>query len=234
VGHRGVSARARRDPCGGLAGSGPEVLRRHRWLSVAALLGGAALLARWQLERLFLETPDYALVGRTKGLEIREYEPRVVAETIVWDALDWDTARSEGFARLADYIFGNNTRASQHWARGERPDGERLPMTAPVTTRASAHGYVVTFGMPKGRRLSDLPTPNDPSIVLRTHGGGRIAALRFHGPYDAELIANKEAELVLLSREAGLELVGEPLFAGYDAPSTLPFLRRVEVWVPIA
>ena len=34
--------------------------------------------------------------------------------------------------------------------------------------------------------------------------------------------------------QAGLTPAGAPLFAGYDAPSTLPFLRRLEIWVPIA
>lgn len=220
----------------GLAGTGPEALKKRRGLSVAALLGGAALLARWQLGRWFLEEPDYRLVRRENGLELREYAPRVVAETVVWDALDWDSARTEGFTRLAAYIHGDNTR--RHGRSGQAVPyptrHERLPMTAPVTMRASPQGYVVTFGMPKGRTLSDLPDPNDTDVALRTHGSMRIAALRFRGSYDAELVANKEAELVLRAREAGLEIIGEPMFAGYDAPSTLPFLRRVEVWAPIA
>lgn len=217
----------------GLAGHGPAVLRERRWLSATALLGGVALLARWQLERFLLEKPEYTRIGRLNGLELREYEPRVVAETVVAEALDWDTARSEGFRRLAGYIFGNNERVRWRARKAWRGDHERLPMTAPVTMSASLAGYVVSFGMPRGR-ASDLPVPTDANVTIRTDQGGRVAVLRFRGPYDPELVANKEAELVLRAREAGLEIVGEPTFAGYDAPSTLPFLRRVEVWVPIA
>lgn len=220
----------------GLSGKGPAPLRKRPWLSFAALAGGAALLAKWQLERFFRETPDYVLVARVNGLEIRNYEPRIVAETVVTDALDWDTARTEGFRRLASYLHGDNEERVLPGAEWEVEHDryERLAMTAPVTMRASWSGYIVSFGMPKGRRLLDLPIPKDTNVALRTDRGGRIAVLRFRGPYDPELVANKEAELVLRAREAGLEIMGEPRFAGYDAPSTLPFLRRVEVWVPIA
>lgn len=216
----------------GLAGAVPGAFRERRWLSVASLLGGALLLARWQLGRLFLEKPEYELVSRANGLELREYPPRVVAETVVGDALDWDTARSEGFRRLAGYIHGDNRTTLAQTSFEARH--ERLPMTAPVTMRASPEGYVVAFMMPKRRQLSDLPVPTDPAVTLRTHAGERIAALRFRAPYDADLVASKEAELVLRAREAELEIAGETMFAGYDAPSTLPFLRRVEVWVPLA
>ena len=41
-------------------------------------------------------------------MEIRRYGPRIAAETTVTD--DEDRARSIGFRRLADYIFGANQR----------------------------------------------------------------------------------------------------------------------------
>jgi hypothetical protein len=111
---------------------------------------------------------------------------------------------------------------------------ERIAITAPVGTRRAAAGYVVSFTMPKQYELESLPAPSDERVLLRQVPGERVAVLRFSGRYRSELIHDKQAELVRRARAAGLETVGEPLFAGYDAPSTLPFLRRVEVWVPIA
>jgi hypothetical protein len=222
----------------GLLDRGPRVLRERPWLSALVAAGGAAFLAKWQLERLFSEAPDYEVERRIGELEIRRYAPRVIAETLVEDEADWQAARSEGFKRLASYIFGGNTRqealemTSPMGMSEERPgSSERLPMTSPVTTERTTAGHFITFDMPKARTLADLPDPEDARIQLRQTPTERIAALRFRGSYRTELIRQKQAELLRLVRAAGLEADGEPMFAGYDAPSTLPFLRRVEVWV---
>jgi hypothetical protein len=224
----------------GLAGRGPRLLRERRWLSALTALTGAVLLARWQLERLITEEPEYEVERSLNGLEIRHYGPRVIAETLVENQPDWDVARSEGFRRLASYIFGGNQReqgiamtAPVSVETGAKKS-ERIAITAPVGTRRAAAGYVVSFTMPKQYELESLPAPSDERVLLRQVPAERVAVLRFSGRYRSELIHDKQAELVRRARAAGLETVGEPSFAGYDAPSTLPFLRRVEVWVPIA
>jgi hypothetical protein len=61
-----------------------------------------------------------------------------------------------------------------------------------------------------------------------------VAALRFSGRYSGDLPAKKGAELLARVREAGLHALGEVTFAGYDAPSTVPWLRRNEVLVDLA
>jgi hypothetical protein len=224
----------------GLAGRGPRLLRERPWLSALTALGGAALLVRWQLERLITEEPEYEVERSLNGLEIRRYGPRVIAETLVENLRDWDEARSEGFRRLAGYIFGGNQREQEIAMTGPVSVGvgakksKRVAMTVPVGTRRRASGYVVTFSMPKEYELESLPTPSDERVVLRQLPEERVAVLRFSGRYRSELIHDKQAELVRRARAAGLETVDEPCFAGYDAPSTLPFLRRVEVWVRIA
>jgi len=222
----------------GLADRGPRVLRERPWLSALVAAGGAAFLAKWQLERLFSQEPDYELERRIGELEIRRYAPRVIAETLVDEESDWQAARSEGFKRLANYIFGGNTRQetldmTSPVGMGQEQAGssERLAMTSPVTTEHTTAGYFITFDMPKERTLADLPDPDDSRIQLRQTPRERVAALRFSGSYRTELIREKQDELLRLVQAAGLEADGDPMFAGYDAPSTLPFLRRVEVWV---
>ena len=55
--------------------------------------------------------PPFTVERSFGGVEIRRYESRIAAETTI-DA-DEEKARSEGFRRLAGYIFGGNTTKSK-------------------------------------------------------------------------------------------------------------------------
>ena len=224
----------------GLAGRGPRVLRKNPVL--AGLLTGGALvgLAKWQLDRFFTETPDYEVVRAFEGFEIRHYPPRVVAETTV-HGVEHDDALNEGFSRLARYIFGDNEGARSAMAApielretsGEAAKGEHIAMTTPVTSHAYDDGHVVTFTMPKHRALELLPVPKDARVRVRRTEGERFAVLTYRGTYGGELARAQQEELLARVKEQGLVTRGTPIFAGYDAPSTLPALRRVEAWVEL-
>ena len=60
-----------------------------------------------------------------------------------------------------------------------------------------------------------------------------VAVLRYGGKHTGPKVAQKFSELLALVREAGLSYRGSPEFAGYDPPTTLPFLRRNEVWLEL-
>lgn len=223
----------------GLAGRGPRVLRRNP--ALAGLLTGGALLglAKWQLDRFFTETPDYEVQRAFDGFEVRHYPPRVVAETTV-HGVDHDAALNEGFSRLAGYIFGANEGARSAMAApielreaSGKAMSEKIAMTTPVTSHAYDDGHVVTFTMPKHRALELLPVPKDARVRVRRTEGERFAVLSYRGAYGGELARAKQADLLARVKEQGLVTRGTPLFAGYDAPSTLPALRRVEAWVEL-
>lgn len=218
----------------GLAGRGP--LRHRRGLAGVATVAGAAMLVKWQLERLFSETPDYEVEQRIGDIEIRRYPPRIVAETVV-ELADEDEARSEGFRRLAGYIFGGNVDKREIAMTAPvsvQSRSAKIDMTSPVTVTTAPEGHTVTFTMPRKWNLATLPAPRDSRVELKELPASRVAVLTYRGTYRGDLTRRKQAELSNKVRAAGLVATGAPVFAGYDAPSTLPFLRHIEAWVPLA
>ncbi|MBL8949652.1 MAG: heme-binding protein [Myxococcaceae bacterium] len=207
-----------------------------------ALGGLAALvsfgLVRWQLAGRFVEEPAYEVERDDGGFEVRRYGPTVLAETVV-EAESSASAVNTGFRRLAGYIFGNNTRSEKLAMTApvtqSLSSGETLAMTAPVTQSAEGAGrWRVTFTLPKGRTVADLPVPVDGSVSLRAVGARRVAVLRYSGTTPPERVTEQERALREALASAGLSPRSEAVSARYDPPSVLPFLRRNEVWLELA
>lgn len=205
---------------------------QKRVLAAAGAVVGLNLV-RWQLQRFFTPRPRYQVLQHDGPFEIRRYPAMVVAQTRVNSG--FDLALNEGFGRLAGFIFGKNT------------GHERVSMTTPVmtqheslefdslTTEAQVDGgYTVSFVMPPERTVADLPLPDDDRVMLRELQPRTVAALRFSGRSGSERVRRASERLMDQARSHGIEVLGEPAFAGYDAPSTLPLLRRNEVWVQVA
>ncbi len=206
-----------------------------------------AVLTRWQLARWFTEEPDYDVEQRAGSIELRLYPRTIRAETTV-QAASWEEALDEGFHRLARYIFGGNHRrqiaALGESTRGIDSDaptraGERIHMTAPVTARVvrpasnsdeELSAYTITFTMPKSRAPRTLPVPEDRRVHLRAVPARRVAVLRYRGRHSYDKVLEYSGYLQEVLERAGLSTRGEPEFAGYDSPSTLPLLRRNEIW----
>lgn len=220
-----------------LASRAGKLSSRVRASGLWALGGASALaLARWQLLRFFIEKPTYVLESRIGKLEVRRYPAFVQAETIL-PGEDWDEALSEGFRRLKHYISAGNTGA-EHIPMtapvlSSPARRDELEMTSPVTARTS-EGYTVAFLMPKDRDLSTLPAPRDARVSLRALPPRRVAALRHSGRVTGERLRVQESRLLSCVEQAGLIPISEPTFAAYDPPSTLPILRRLELWVQVA
>lgn len=198
---------------------------------IAGTITAAAFAAvRWQLARWFTQQPPYEVERRLGDLELRRYPAYVEARTKVPEP-HFEEAIDAGFRRLARYIFGENKGAAA-FAMVDSP-GERLAMTTPVMAHRETGAHVVAFVMPTEKTLVTLPVPDDSGIELVQVPARRIAALRFRGRYTTANIREHGLKLEALVRKAGLAVRGEPSFAGYDPPTTLPFLRRAEMWVAI-
>ena len=182
-----------------------------------------------------IEEPSYDVVTAANGIELRRYAPTIRAVTVV-DHTHHDRAMSEGFRRLAGYIFGGNTQQQAIAMTSPvttQPTSVKIAMTAPVTTQAAATGMRVTFTMPASFTLATLPTPNDRAVVLEAVDVRLVAVRRFSG-FAGDAAVEREQQALLNGLAAlGVRSIGAVELARYDPPWTLPFLRRNEVAVEV-
>tara|TARA_B100001750_G_scaffold11959_1_gene8686 strand:- start:703 stop:1233 length:531 start_codon:yes stop_codon:yes gene_type:complete len=168
-----------------------------------------------------LEEPGFDIIKQYKHFEIRRYSDTIQAR--VHTSGDGWTNSSEGFRRIAGYIFGRNERK------------QSIAMTAPVHMWKTEGGSKMAFTMPSEHELDDLPVPNDSGIELLPIEGGVFAALRFSGFSGHSKRDRLISKLQRLLEKEGIVVAGEPMLAVYDNPTTtLPFMRRNEILLPIA
>jgi hypothetical protein len=206
--------------------------RQARAIGVVLLVAAAGLGTG---EAMAIEESEYAVIERAGDLELRQYEPYIVAETQVEG--DFEDVGNEGFRRLAGYIFGKNrSKASIGMTApvNQEPASEKIDMTAPVGQEARDGEWRITFVMPAKYTMDTLPRPLDERVVLRAEPGGLVAAIRYSGSWSRKRYLEQEAKLRSLLEERGLEATGEPVFARYNSPFALWFLRRNEVLIPVA
>ena len=178
-----------------------------------------------------VEEPAFSVVDSPAGLEVRQYGPRIAAETTVTG--QDEQARSAGFRRLAGYIFGGNTtRTSIAMTAPVAQASEKIAMTAPVAqTPDGAGAWRIQFIMPSQYSLDALPAPKDPSVRLVALEPETFAVLRFSGSTRDEAVNARKAELLRLLAQTGWRAAGEPVAWFYDPPWQLPSQRRNEVAV---
>ena len=208
--------------------------RKQMWWLLAILavvLLGAAL---WGPIVSNVEHPKYALIARSGNIEIRDYAPMIAAETEVTG--ERRDAISKGFRLIADYIFGNNAAAQKvsMTAPVTQQGTEQIAMTAPVTQRGEGKRWHVRFIMPSKYTMETLPKPNNPSVQLKEIPERRFAAIRFSGMGGKESLEYYTKELDDFLSAKDLRPLSPPIYAFYNPPWTLPFLRRNEVMIEVS
>jgi hypothetical protein len=88
--------------------------------------------------------------------------------------------------------------------------------------------------MPKKYKLSELPTPHNSEVILKKQPKRTLAVLQFSGFINQDHIAQKTTELLKNTKMEKIKTKGKPFFMAYDAPWTIPFLRRNEVAIEVA
>lgn len=195
--------------------------------SVLFLLAGGTAMA--------IEEAAYTVVKKSDVFELRDYVPHILAETIVEGSLE--DAGNKAFRKLFRYISGDNrsqNKIAMTAPVSQESKGEKIAMTAPVGQERSADKWVVSFTMPASSSLETLPVPNDPAIMLRQVPSRRMAAVRYSGTWSEKNYLDHKERLDTWIRENGFNIDGEPVWARYNPPFTLWFLRRNEILIPVA
>ena len=182
------------------------------------------------------EEPIYTVLSSTDTYEVRRYEPYLVAEVDV-DG-DFGSAGSDAFRMLAGYIFGDNVPEQKMamTAPVESTAGTKMAMTAPVTSRSAddAGQYTYAFVMERKYTLETLPKPEDPRIRIVERPARTMAVRRYSGTWSEANYLEHHSALLAALEAAGLEPIGPPVWARYNAPVTPWFMRRNEVMVEVS
>lgn len=203
------------------------VLRKILAGASALVLGACSVVG----VRSGTEEPAFETLDRFGDVEIRRYAPRMAAETLV--AADETASRSEGFSRLARYIFGGNAGAqSIAMTAPVAQQASQIAMTAPVAQApAAGGGYRIRFFLPASLRTP--PAPLDASVEIVTVPGETVAVLRYTGSTGPDAVADARARLLAALPPSRWRAAGEPYSWFYDPPWTLAPLRRNEAVVPV-
>tara|TARA_B100000459_G_scaffold126911_1_gene79965 strand:+ start:90 stop:731 length:642 start_codon:yes stop_codon:yes gene_type:complete len=181
-----------------------------------------------------VEKPKYQATALTNDIELRSYDPMLVAS--VQMSGKRKTAISEGFRVLADYIFGNNTldQNISMTAPVEQQTGQKIAMTAPVQQQQKAsNSWIISFVMPNQFSLKTIPKPNNEMITLNEVPAQRFITIRFSGTNSDDNIKQNESALFNYIAQNKINVTGEPKYAFYNPPWTLPFMRRNEIMVQL-
>jgi hypothetical protein len=205
-----------------------ESITYYAALALEALIGVFGI-------RLY-EEPRYEVINRISDrVEIRQYGSRVAAEVEL--PATGKAGRDEAFRLLFAYIAGANESSASGNARiamtvpVEVREKKRMAMTAPVQASEAIGAMRMQFFLPAKYTQDSAPKPLDGRVRLVTVPGETIAILRFSG--SGSDFAERQSELITILRGSEWHPTGAPYALNYDAPFTLPFLRRNEAAVAV-
>lgn len=188
--------------------------------TILFVLVATALLAWLKLgcatARAGYATAPYRVVRTDGKFELRDYPLLVVAETPM-------RGGDNGFMRLFHYIGGENATK------------QKISMTTPVFIRdAGSTNATMAFVMPASLGTNGTPQPTQTNVVVRQIPAGQFAVYQFSGGRSVKNATNALAQLTAWLAREKIAAQGEPVFAYFDPPWTLSFLRRNEVMFRVA
>jgi hypothetical protein len=162
--------------------------------------------------------PEFQTLIEVGAYSLRRYESFSVTQVMVQG--ERQAAINEGFRQLADYIFGANANRT------------KIPMTIPVRqcyANREASQWQVEFVVPPDWTPETLPQPKNTQIQFKVYEPSEFAVIRFNGsPKEVDFLTQEENLLHWLQQKGRFHL-GEPIYAFYNPPWTLPFMRRNEI-----
>ena len=167
----------------------------------------------------YTETPHYQEFKKQGKISWRHYPPLNIVKVKVQGPQQ--EALQKGFVAVAAYIFGENATHT------------KIAMTKPVLQMGQAQNWQVAFILPQKYALSDLPLPVKANLELLTLMEGDYLVQRFSGRIRESRLQSQMLQLMTFAQVHDCQVQGEPIFAFYNPPWTLPFMRRNEVWLKL-
>lgn len=180
-----------------------------------------------------VEIPNYEVIKSENNIEIRRYEPMIIAEvTAIGKRED---AINNGFRLLADYIFGNNVikKDIAMTAPVQQQENTEIAMTAPVQQQKKGDDWRVSFVMPSEYSIDTLPKPVNDAVKLKEIPAKNFAVIRFSGTNSDDNVKKHEEKLINYINSNEFSVLGFPKYAFYNPPWTLPPMRRNEVMIEV-
>lgn len=193
------------------------------------------VLSVYGVQVMAIEEAKYSVVLQEGKFEVRDYEPYLLAEVEV-DG-EFEEAGSKAFRSLFKYISGSNQPRidiAMTAPVSQTSRGEEISMTAPVSQTSSAGKYIVSFMMPAEYTLQTIPQPKDPAVSIRQVKAHRMVVVSYSGLWSESNYKQNKQSLDAWVATRELKVVGEPVWARYNAPFSLWFTRRNEIMIPIA
>ena len=180
----------------------------------------------------------YVVEKTFPNFEIRRYEPCVLADVTV--QADFQSAGSIAFRSLIGYISGSNEPSKKIAMTSpviQETDpntaSTKIAMTSPVIQETSRDTQMVSFVMPAGMTMADMPLPTNSKVSLRELPEQLVAVSKFTGRWTENAYDRQLAQLKQQLSVKGITEVGPPRFARFDPPWTPWFMRRNEIQIPI-
>jgi hypothetical protein len=181
------------------------------------------------------EEPRYAVVAELpNGVEIRRYDPRLAAQVEL--AGGGSQARDDAFRLLFRYIAGANVGAEKIAMTVPVATGagaEKIAMTVPVESMQREDGVRMQFFLPAQYSATTAPRPADERVRIVAVPGETVAVLRFSGSDSMEERTKRSVALLEGLSATPWRPAGDVSMLFYDAPFTIPFLRRNEAAVRV-
>jgi phage terminase large subunit-like protein len=169
------------------------------------------------------ERQKYSVVTKYKEFELRIYQPCVIAQVSMESGYNESTSRA--FRHLFTYISKGNSKE------------EAIAMTAPVIAAidsSKASIWKISFVMPAGASLADLPIPNDSRVSMVVMPEEKSVAISFRGRATERLIQKMESRLRQLASDECLALSPETRVCRFDPPFKPGFMQYNEIVIPLA
>lgn len=182
-----------------------------------------------------VKVPNYKVLSSHHSIQVRQYPELIIAEVNV--SGNRNEAANKGFRMLANYIFGDNRIPGQDknekiamTAPVIQQSSQKIAMTAPVVQQSTAdQQWQVRFIMPAKFTLQTLPKPNNRNILIVQQPARKVIAIRFSGRLTNESFQKHLKTLQEYIAKNDIKVQGQPIFAYYNPPWTLPFMRRNEI-----